>query len=127
VLVERVEGFATRAEWMRAFQEINEFEEQLAGHGAILAKFWLHLSKEEQYRRFKDREEKPWKQHKITDDDWRNREKWDDYREAVNEMVQRTGTEYAPWHLVPSEDKRYARVFVLKTLCEAIKNALELA
>lgn len=126
VLVERVEGYAGRTQWMRAYQEINEFEEQLAGHGAMLAKFWLHFSKDEQHRRFKDREEKPWKQHKITDDDWRNREKWDDYREAVNEMVQRTGTEYAPWHLVPSEDKKYARVFVLKTLCETIKSALEM-
>lgn len=124
VLVERVEGYAARAEWMRAYQEINEFEEQLAAHGSIVCKFWLHLSRDEQYRRFKDREEKPWKQHKITEDDWRNREKWEDYLHAVNDMVQRTGTEYAPWHLVPSENKKYARIFVLKTLCETIRTAL---
>lgn len=124
VLVERVEGFAKRGEWMRAYREINEFEEHLVQHGAIISKFWLHISPEEQYQRFKRREEIPWKQHKITPDDWRNRDKWDDYRSAVNEMVLRTGSEYAPWHLVPSEDKHYARVFVLNTICEALKTAL---
>lgn len=124
VLVERVEGFATRGEWTRAYREINEFEEQLAQHGAIIAKFWLHISPEEQYERFKRREDVPWKQHKITPDDWRNRDKWDDYRSAVNEMVVRTGSEFARWHLVPSEDKHFARVFVLNTLCDALKGAM---
>ena len=109
VLVERVEGYASREEWMRAYREINEFEQQLVEHGAMVAKFWLHISKDEQLRRFKAREETPWKQYKITPDDWRNREKWDDYRAAVNEMVTRTGTEYAPWHLVPTEDKHFGR------------------
>ena len=124
VLVERVEGYAGREEWMRAYREINEFEEQLVEHGAIVAKFWLHISKEEQLRRFKAREETPWKQYKITEDDWRNREKWDDYRAAVNEMVTRTGTEYAPWHLVPTEDKHFGRVFVINTLCQRLEAEL---
>ncbi len=125
VLVERVEGFAKRVDWMRAYQEINEFEELIADHGGILVKFWMHISQEEQLRRFQEREQKPWKQHKITPDDWRNREKFSDYRAAVNEMVERTSTEYAPWHIVPGEDKHFGRVFVLKTLCDEIKSALE--
>ena len=124
VLVERVEGFAGWEEWMRAYREINEFEEQLVEHGAILAKFWLHISKDEQLRRFKAREETPWKEYKITPDDWRNREKWDDYRAALNEMVTRTGTEYAPWHLVPTEDKHFGRVFVINTLCQMLEAEL---
>ncbi len=124
VLVERVEGYAGREEWMRAYREINEFEEQLNVHGTIVAKFWLHISKDEQYRRFKSREETPWKEYKITPDDWRNREKWDDYRAAVNEMITRTGTEYAPWHVVPTEDKHFGRVLVLNTLCDTLKREL---
>lgn len=125
VLVERVEGFAQRADWMRAFREINEFEELIADHGGIINKFWMHISQDEQLRRFQKREQTPWKQHKITPDDWRNREKFSDYRAAVNEMVERTSTEYAPWHLVPGEDKHFGRVFVLKTLCEEIQSALD--
>jgi polyphosphate:AMP phosphotransferase len=125
VLVERVEGFANRVDWMRAYREINEFEEQIESHGGILAKFWLHISEEEQLRRFQDREQTPWKQYKITPDDWRNREKRDEYKSTVNEMVERTSTEYAPWHLVPGEDKHFGRVFVLKTLCDRLKSALE--
>jgi polyphosphate:AMP phosphotransferase len=124
VLVERVEGFASRADWMRAYREINEFEEQLAHHGAILLKFWLHISKDEQLRRFKEREATPWKHHKITDEDWRNREKWDSYTHAVNDMVTRTSTAAAPWTLVAGDDKRFARVQVIETFCERIRHAL---
>jgi len=124
VLVERVEGFAAEAEWHRAFSEINQFEEQLIEGGAILMKFWLHISQDEQLARFKDREQVPYKQHKITDEDWRNREKWGDYKLAVNEMVIRTSTEYAPWTLVPGNDKLFARIHVLQTICGRLEQAL---
>lgn len=124
VLVERVEGFARDEEWMRAYQEINDFEEQLVEHGAILLKFWIHLSPEEQLRRFKEREVTPWKKHKITEEDWRNREKWEQYKTAVNDMVVHTSTEYAPWSLISGNDKKYARVQVLKTFCDRLKKAL---
>jgi polyphosphate:AMP phosphotransferase len=124
VLVERVEGFAREAEWMRAYLEINDFEEQLAEHGIVLTKFWIHLSREEQLRRFKDRQETAYKQHKITDEDWRNREKWDAYEAAVNDMVVHTSTRHAPWTLVAGNDKRLARVQVLETACERIEEAL---
>jgi polyphosphate:AMP phosphotransferase len=124
VLVERVEGFASEREWHRAYAEINQFEEQLVESGAIILKFWLHISPEEQLTRFQDREKVPYKQHKITDEDWRNREKWDDYKMAVNEMVVRTSTEYAPWTLVPGNDKLFARVDVLRTICETLEQAL---
>ncbi len=125
VLVERVEGFASPTEWQRAYQEINDFEEQLAEHGIILTKFFLHISKDEQYQRFKAREITPHKQHKITDEDWRNRERWDDYEAAVNEMVARTSTEYAPWYIIPANDKRHARIKILKTYCKRVKRALK--
>jgi polyphosphate:AMP phosphotransferase len=121
VLVERVEKYATEAEWRRAYLEINEFEEQLVESGIILLKFWLHISKEEQLQRFKAREEIPYKQHKITDEDWRNRERWDDYKLAVNEMVIRTSTEFAPWALIAANDKRSARIEVLKTVCDRLR------
>jgi len=124
VLVERVEGFATEAEWRRAYLEINEFEEQLVDSGIILFKFWMHISQDEQLRRFKAREEVPYKQHKITEEDWRNREKWDQYKAAVNEMVIRTSTEYAPWELIAANDKPYARIAVLKTICGGLREAL---
>jgi polyphosphate kinase 2 (PPK2 family) len=124
VLVERVEGFATEAEWKRAYLEINEFEEQLVESGIILFKFWMHIGQDEQLRRFKAREEVPYKQHKITDEDWRNREKWDQYKAAVNEMVIRTSTEYAPWELIPGNDKPYARIAVLQTICGGLRKAL---
>jgi polyphosphate:AMP phosphotransferase len=120
VLVERVEGFARRDAWMRAFHEINLFEQQLYADGGVVAKFWLHISKREQLRRFKQREKVPWKKHKITEEDWRNRDKWDDYRAAVNDMVQRTSTSEAPWTLVAANDKRFARVKVVQTLVESI-------
>jgi len=124
VLVERVEGFAPESDWMRAYQEINDFEQQLCEHGAVLLKFWIHIDKDEQLRRFKERERIPWKMHKITDEDWRNREKWDAYEAAVNDMVMRTSTEYAPWTLIPGNDKKFARVEVLKTFRRGLKAAL---
>lgn len=124
VLVERVEGFASQGEWMRAYLEINDFEEQLAEHGTVLTKFWVHLSRDEQLRRFEDRRETAYKRHKITDEDWRNREKWDAYEAAVNDMVARTSTRHAPWTLVAGDDKRLARVQVLETACRRIEAAL---
>ncbi|MBK5932243.1 polyphosphate:AMP phosphotransferase [Halochromatium salexigens] len=124
VLVERVEGYASEAEWRRAYTEINDFEEQLVENGSILLKFWLHVSEDEQLRRFQDRENTPYKQYKITDEDWRNREKWPLYKVAVNEMVARTSTEYAPWTLVEGDDKPFARIKVLKTVCDRLRAAL---
>lgn len=125
VLVERVEGFATPGEWLRAYREINDFEKQLIEHRVVLCKFWLHISKEEQYRRFKKREQIPYKRFKITAEDWRNREKWEAYRSAVNDMVTRTSTDPAPWTLVAGNDKRHARIQVLKTVCDRLEAALQ--
>ncbi len=124
VLVERVEGFAKEAEWRRAYAEINGFEAQLVDSGIAIAKFWLHIDPEEQLRRFRERENTPFKQYKITEEDWRNRERWDAYVEAVNEMVERTSTEYAPWTLVEANDKSWARIKVLSTICQAMKKRL---
>jgi len=124
VLVERVEGYASEVEWRRAYSEINEFEEQLVENGSVLLKFWLQVSEDEQLRRFQDREQTPYKQYKITEEDWRNREKWPVYKVAVNEMVARTSTEYAPWTLVEGDDKPFARIKVLKTVCERLRAAL---
>ena len=125
VLVERVENFANTAEWMRAYSEINDFEEELTEHGIILLKFWMHIDKDEQLRRFKQREDTIYKRYKITADDYRNRDKWDFYESAVNEMITRTSTEYAPWHVIEANDKYYARVKVLSELCKAYEKALE--
>ncbi len=125
VLVERVEGFANHDEWMRSYQEINDFEEHLHRHGTIVAKFWVHITQDEQLRRFKEREVTPWKQHKITDEDWRNREKWDAYAQAVTDMVAKTSTSFAPWTLVPGNDKKTARVTIVRTLVDTLKQALE--
>ena len=125
VLVERVEAFAEAHEWMRAYGEINDFEEQLSNHGTVVLKFWVHLDADEQLRRFEERGRTPWKQHKITDEDWRNREKWTAYESAVNEMVAHTSTEYAPWTLIAGNDKRHARVQVVKTFCDRLKRALK--
>ena len=111
-------------EWQRAYNEINSFEEQLVEHGMVLMKFWVHISPEEQLRRFREREQIEWKQHKITDEDWRNRERWDDYERAVTDMVIRTSTEIAPWTLVPGNDKRIARLEVLRTFCERMAAAV---
>lgn len=125
VLVERVERFARPEEWRRAYDEINDFEEQLIDHGAVLVKFWLHVSRDEQLDRFERRRETPHKRWKITDEDWRNREKWDAYADAVNEMVDRTSTRLAPWTLIAANDKRYARVRVVKTLADRIRRVLK--
>ena len=124
VLVERVEGFAREKEWMRAYAEINDFEEQLVEHGIVLVKYWLHITKDEQLARFNQRVEVPWKRWKLSDEDWRNREKWDQYELAVNDMIARTSTRLAPWTLVEANDKRYARIKVLKVLCERLEQAL---
>ena len=124
VLVERVEQFAGENEWKRAYHEINEFEQQLCEFGIIMAKFWVHLSPEEQLRRFKEREQIAWKKHKITEEDWRNRERWNDYTAAINDMVSRTSTQYAPWTLIPGNDKKFSRVEIIKTLCDTLERAL---
>jgi polyphosphate:AMP phosphotransferase len=124
VLVERVEGFARPEEWRRAYTEINDFEDQLVEAGTILLKFWLALSPEEQLRRFKDRQTTPYKQYKITEDDWRNRAKWDAYETAACDMIERTSTDRAPWVLVEANDKRWARVRVLETVRDALRAAL---
>ena len=125
VLVERVEKFARNEEWKRSYAEINHFEEQLHEHGIIICKFWIHISPEEQLRRFEERANIAWKQHKITDEDWRNRERWDDYKVAIDDMVAHTSTHYAPWTLVPGNDKKYARIHILETLSNALKNNLD--
>ena len=121
VLVERVEGFATREQWLRAYDEINSFERSLADEGTILVKFWLHISDEEQRRRFERRASDPLKAWKLTEDDWRNRENRARYAEAVEDMVARTDQAHAAWHLVAAESKRYARVKVLETVIEEIE------
>jgi polyphosphate kinase 2 (PPK2 family) len=125
VLVERVEGFATEPEWRRAYAEINDFEEQLAEHGIVLRKFWLHISKEEQARRFEERRLTPYKKYKFTEEDERNRAKWDKYTTAVDEMLERTSTDLAPWHIVPANDKRFARIAVLREVCKGLKQGLK--
>lgn len=125
VLVERVEGFCSEAAWMRAYQELNDFEQELVDDRCVLVKFWLAISKDEQFRRFKDRERTPFKRFKITAEDWRNRKQWDAYEQAVCDMVDRTSTEAAPWTLVEANDKRFARVKVLKTLCRAIERRFD--
>jgi AMP-polyphosphate phosphotransferase len=124
VLVERVEGFCTEAEWRRAYREINGMERHLVNFGTVLLKFWLHIDPDEQLRRFREREAMAHKQWKITEEDWRNREKMDQYREAVEEMLHRTTTPHAPWTIVESNCKRYARVKVLETVCEVIRKRL---
>ena len=124
VLVERVEGFATDPEWQRAYPEINDFEEQLHEHGTVVVKCWLHIEKAEQLRRFKEREQISFKQFKITEEDFRNRNRWNTYEQAANDMIGRTSTEFAPWTLVEANDKWFARIRVLKTLCERLDAAL---
>jgi len=125
VLVERVEGYASPAEWRRAYGEINDFEKMLADEGAVLVKLWLHISEAEQLRRFEARRDDPLKAYKLTDDDWRNRAKRDAYCAAIEEMLERTGTEWAPWHVVEGDSKRFARVKVLETVIEAAQDGLE--
>ena len=124
VLVERVEGLATREQWLRAYDEINGFERSLADEGMILVKFWMHISSQEQLKRFQKRERDPLKTWKLTDDDWRNRDKRDSYAEAVEDMLGRTDQPYAPWHLVEADSKRYARVKVVETVIERIEDGM---
>ena len=124
VLVERVEGLCAESEWLRAFSEINDFEAQLVAAHAVVVKFWLTITKDEQLRRFRERERTAFKAFKITPEDWRNRRKWGDYERAVCDMIERTSTEVAPWGLIPANDKYCARIEVLKTLCERIEAAL---
>jgi polyphosphate:AMP phosphotransferase len=124
VLVERVEGFCPESDWMRAYGEISEFEKQLVDHRVVLVKFWLAVSKDEQLRRFKEREKIAFKQFKITEEDWRNRKKWDKYESAICDMVERTSSSAAPWTLVEANNKLHARVKVLKTVVKALEKAL---
>lgn len=125
VMVERIEGFCTKEEWQRAYKEINDMEKDLHDAGAIVIKFWMHIDKDEQERRFRERQENPEKQWKITDEDWRNREKWDQYEDSVNEMLLRTSTDYAPWVVVEGNDKYYARIKVLSAVVNAIEERLK--
>ena len=125
VLVERVEGFTSEHKWKHAYAEIVNFEEALSEHGIFLLKFWLHIDKDEQLRRFKQREKISYKKYKITEDDYRNREKWDEYNIAVNEMVTRTSTMKNPWIMVEANDKKYARIKVLKAYCEQLEKTID--
>jgi polyphosphate kinase 2 (PPK2 family) len=124
VLVERVEHFAKDADWLRAYSEINEFERQLVDFGTIVFKFWLHITPEEQLKRFQERENTPYKAWKLTPEDWRNRARWDEYRQAVDDMVLKTSTPRAPWTIVEANDKYYARIKVLKTVVDKLAKEL---
>jgi polyphosphate kinase 2 (PPK2 family) len=124
VLVERVEGFCSEAEWRRAYREIREFEAQQASFGMVICKFWLQISAEEQLRRFKGRERDPFRQYKLTPEDWRNRARWNEYTAAVEDMLAFTSTDCAPWTVVEADDKLHARVKVVETLCDALEGAL---
>jgi polyphosphate kinase 2 (PPK2 family) len=124
VLVERVEGLASEPEWQRAYHEINNFEQQLIGHRVILFKYWLHVDKQEQLKRFEERERTPWKQHKITEEDWRNREKWTQYEMAIQDMISKTSTAASPWTLIAANDKKFGRIQVLQSLCRGLQQSL---
>lgn len=124
VLVERIEGFAAEDEWRRAYAEINEFEEQLTEHGIVLVKYWIHITRDEQLERFKAREKTPYKRWKLTGEDWRNREKWNAYAVAVNDIIEHNSTHNAPWTIVEGNDKCYARIKVVRTLCEQLESAI---
>ncbi len=125
VLVERVEGYCTTQDWMRAYGEINEYEEELSEAGVLIVKFWLAITPDEQLRRFRARESTPHKTYKITEDDWRNREKWPLYERAVEQMIDRTSTQVSPWHIVASDDKLWSRIEVLRRLCDRLESALD--
>ncbi len=125
VMVERLEGFCSENDWKRAYHEINEFEKELADWGAVMIKFWVQIDKDTQLERFEMRQKTPEKQWKITEEDWRNREKWDAYEDAVNEMIQKTSTVYAPWYILESVDKKYARLKALKIVIERLEAALK--
>ncbi len=124
VMVERVEGFCAEEEWKRAYREINAFERQLVDYGTILVKFWIHISQDEQFRRFEQRQNTEYKAWKLTDEDWRNREKWDLYEQAVNDMLLKTSTLTAPWTVIEGNDKWWARVKALRTLVDVLSEAL---
>ncbi|HEY3291117.1 MAG TPA: hypothetical protein VGK87_13385 [Anaerolineae bacterium] len=124
VMVERVEGFCNTEAWMRAFSEINQFERHLTDFGTIIIKFWMHISQEEQLKRFKDRESIDYKSWKLTDEDWRNRGKWEDYERAVEDMLLKTSTLRAPWTIVEANDKNYGRIKVLKTIVDKLTQEL---
>ena len=124
VLVERVEGFCSQPAWQRAYEEINDFEKMLVDDGTVLVKFWLHITKDEQLIRFKSRTADPYKHWKIGDEDWRNRERWPQYEEAADEMLRRTSTAAAPWTIIESEDKRYGRLKVLRTVVQRLEGEL---
>ena len=124
VMVERIEGFCSEDDWRRAYGEINEFEKELTDWGAVVLKFWIHIDQDTQLERFNARQSNPEKQWKITDEDWRNREKWPLYEEAVEEMLQKTSTEYAPWHIIESKDKKYARLKTLRIVTDALEKAV---
>jgi polyphosphate kinase 2 (PPK2 family) len=123
VLVERVEKLISRSAWTRSYDEINDFEQHLTDHGIVVVKFWLAITADEQLRRFREREHSPFKQFKLTPDDWRNRRKWNAYVGAAKEMFTHTNTKNAPWHVLSANDKRYARVEVLKRVVQAIETA----
>ena len=125
VMVERLEGFCSENDWKRAYNEINEFEKELSDWGAIIIKFWVHIDKDTQLQRFTDRQNNPEKQWKITDEDWKNREKWDLYEEAIDEMLQKTSTTFAPWHILESVDKKYARIKALRIIVEELEKVLK--
>ena len=124
VMVERLEGFCSENDWKRAYNEMNEFEKELHDWGAVIIKFWVQIDKDTQLERFNDRQNNPEKRWKITDEDWRNREKWDQYEEAVDEMLKKTSTTFAPWHILESVDKKYARIKALKIVIEELEKAL---
>ena len=125
VMVERLEGFCSEKDWQRAYNEINEFERHLTDWGAVLLKFWIHIDSDTQLARFNERQNTPEKQWKITDEDWRNREKWPQYEIAVNDMLQKTSTENAPWYIIESNDKHYARIRALKIIVKQLEKACE--
>jgi polyphosphate kinase 2 (PPK2 family) len=127
VMVERIEGFCTEEEWRRAYREINEFERQLVDFGTVLVKFWLHIGQQEQLDRFELRRDTAYKSWKLTDEDWRNRDKWNQYVEAVEDMLLKTSTTVAPWTVVPANDKLYARVCVLEAVVNSLESKLDLS
>ncbi len=125
VMVERIEGFCNEAEWSRAYREINQFERQLTDFGTILFKFWIHISKDEQLKRFQDRSADKLRSWKLTDEEWRNREKWDIYETAVNDMLVKTSTIHTPWIIVEGNSKYYARIKALRSLVEKLSDELK--
>ena len=124
-MVERLEGFCGEKDWKRAYNEINEFESLLTDWGAVVLKFWIHIDSDVQLERFTLRQNTPEKQWKITDEDWRNRDKWEAYEDAIDEMIEKTSTKNAPWHIIESNDKKYARIKTLKIIVDALEKASE--